>query len=163
MKIAKYPESQKLTAKYRDMSVLLLGSDSAETIFVVEGKTEKKSSFGLFIDPILKWLAETLIPQSKERRWIFVYLCQSPWKSPSTSVIRCFVQLKRAMSQSHTWKPGWRFCGRAKGNSKALDALSRVSAWVPITNNIFQPHRIGHFAPGQKVPKPLFLYFFARR
>ena len=43
MKIAKYPESQKLTAKYRDMSVLLLGSDSAETIFVVVGKTEKKS------------------------------------------------------------------------------------------------------------------------
>ena len=67
---------------------------------------------------------------------------------------------KGHVSQSHTWKPGWRFCGRAKGNSKALDALSRVSAWVPITNNIFQPHRIGHFAPGQKVPKPLFLYFF---
>ena len=43
MKIAKYPESQKLTAKYRDMSVLLLGSDSAETIFVVVGKTEKKN------------------------------------------------------------------------------------------------------------------------
>ena len=53
MKIAKYPESQKLTAKYRDMSVLLLGSDSAETIFVVVGKTEKKSGenpniWGLF-------------------------------------------------------------------------------------------------------------------
>ena len=41
MKIAKYPESQKLTAKCRDMSVLLLGSDSAETIFVVLGKTDK--------------------------------------------------------------------------------------------------------------------------
>ena len=39
--------------------------------------------FGLFIDPILKWLAETLIPQSKERgdggfSFIFANLPENP-------------------------------------------------------------------------------------
>ena len=117
--------------------------------------------FGLFIDPILKWLAETLIPQSKERWWIFVYLCQSPWKSPSTSVIRCFLQLKTAMSQSHTWKPGWRFCGRAKGNSKALDALSPVSQLgYPSPTTFSNPIESDTSHRGKKFPNLFFCTFF---
>ena len=38
-------------------------------------------------------------------------------------------------------------------------SLSRVSAWVPIANNILQPHRIGHFAQGQKIPNFFFPSF----
>ena len=51
--------------------------------FIKVIKQKKKSSFGLFIDPILKWLAETLIPQSKERgdggfSFIFANLPENP-------------------------------------------------------------------------------------
>ena len=128
--------------------------------FIKVIKQKKKSSFGLFIDPILKWLAETLIPQSKERRWIFVYLCQSPWKSPSTSVIRCFLQLKRAMCRNHTHESrGGAFAGAPKGTQK-LWTLSPVSQLgYPSPTTFSNPIESDTSHRGKKFPNLFFCTF----
>ena len=98
--------------------------------------------------------------ERKRRRWIFVYLCQSPWKSPSTSVIRCFLQLKRAMCRNHTHESrGGAFAGAPKGTQK-LWTLSPVSQLgYPSPTTFSNPIESDTSQRGKKFPNLFFCTF----